>query len=213
MPREPGLAGQSEPDVGVNAALVELIEDDGGKLGEQWIVLQTRGEDAFGDHEQPRVAGEAALEPDLPADLTAKRPTVFVSDAARDGAGGHASRLKQDDRTVVEHRRRDARRLAGARRRRNHHGAMTANLCADAIDVRVNWKRVETHGITTSRTRRPSITPPAIVVSLDRQGHPAEKGQALFSERRGKGAGSFPAGLRTHPWNLNRLTPAEGART
>src|SRR5712672_3646359 len=79
-PRAPGLARQRDRKIGVDAALVKLVEDDGGEVRQQRIALQARGEDAFGYDEQPRVGAEAALESDLPADLAAERPALLMRD-------------------------------------------------------------------------------------------------------------------------------------
>ena len=64
------------------------------------ILLQPRGQDAFGGDEQPRVAREAPIEPDVPADFAAERPALLVGDAPRDRARGHAPRLQQQHRPV-----------------------------------------------------------------------------------------------------------------
>ena len=53
--RAPGLPRQRDREVGVDAALVKLVEDDRAEVGEQRIGLQARGQHAFGDDEQPRV--------------------------------------------------------------------------------------------------------------------------------------------------------------
>ena len=53
--RQPRLLGEREAEVGVNAALVKLIDDERGDVAQQRILLQVGGQDAFGDDEQPRV--------------------------------------------------------------------------------------------------------------------------------------------------------------
>ena len=101
-------------EVGVNAALVELVEDDRAEIGEQRIGLQARGQDAFGHDQQPRVAREPALEANLPADLAAERPAALVGDAramARAATRRGCSRMTGPSSSE---RRRHARRLAGA---------------------------------------------------------------------------------------------------
>ena len=113
--RAPGLPRQRDREIGVDAALVKLVEDDGAEVGEQRIALQPRGQDAFGDDEQPRVGAEAALEADLPADLAAERPAALVGDPRGDRARGDAPRLQQDDGTVGE--RAPAARASSCRRR------------------------------------------------------------------------------------------------
>ena len=94
-------------EIGVNASLVELVEDDGGEVGEQRIALQPRGQDAFGDDQQPGVGAEAAVETHLPADLAANRPAAFFGDARGNRPRGDAARLQQDERTVGRERGRN----------------------------------------------------------------------------------------------------------
>ena len=98
----PGLLRKRDGEIGVNAALVELVEHDGPEIREQRILLQPRRQHAFGRDEQLRSRTESALEADLPADLLADRPPAFRRDALRDGARGHAARLQQDQRAVVD---------------------------------------------------------------------------------------------------------------
>ncbi len=54
--RQPRLFREREPEVGVHAALVKLVEDERRDIAQQRILLQVRGQDAFGDDEQARVA-------------------------------------------------------------------------------------------------------------------------------------------------------------
>ena len=80
----------------------------------QRIVLQIRGQDAFGDHEQPRVAvnwrSKRMCQP-------ISRPTVQPRSSAmrlRHRARRHPPRLQQQHPSAIDERRRHARRLAGA---------------------------------------------------------------------------------------------------
>ena len=115
--REPCLPRERDAEIRVQAALVELVDDDGSDVAEQRILLQPRGQDAFGDDGQAGVGGGAAIEPDVPSHLAAERPALLGGDAPRDRARGHASRLQQQDRAVAHERGRHARRLSRARRR------------------------------------------------------------------------------------------------
>ena len=72
----PRLPRQGETEIGMNASLVEFVEDDGREIGKQRILLQARRQNAFSDDEQARVAGEALFESDLPADFAADRPAL-----------------------------------------------------------------------------------------------------------------------------------------
>src|SRR4051794_41036106 len=56
------LAQQGDGDVGVEVSLVELIEQDGADAGEEWIVEELAGEDAFGQDADARVGADLAVE-------------------------------------------------------------------------------------------------------------------------------------------------------
>jgi len=142
LPRAPRLPRERDGDVGVDAALVELVEHDRTELGGERIALQPRRQHAFGDDEEPRLAREAALEADLPADLAAERPAALGGNPRGDRARRDATRLQQNHGTVADERRRHARRLAGAWRGGHHRGARAANGRGDRFDVRIDWKRV-----------------------------------------------------------------------
>ena len=88
------LLEKSQGQVGVDRALVELVEDDRGELAQQGVRLEARGEHAFGGHQEARVPTELALEAHLEADLPAYRPSFFDRDPSREGARGHAARLE-----------------------------------------------------------------------------------------------------------------------
>ncbi len=126
----------------MQAALVELVEDHGGHVRQQRVVLQAGGEDAFGDHQQPRVGGEASLEADVPADLAAQRPASFLGDPRRDGAHRDASWLQDDDAPAIDQGRRHARGLAGARAGDQHRRPVAIEAGADRPDVRVDRQRL-----------------------------------------------------------------------
>ena len=120
--RAPGLSGEGDGEIRMYAALVKFVEDDGREIRQQRIVLQARGQDAFGHDEQPRVGAEAAFEADLPADLAAERPALLVRDPRGNRTRGHTPRLEQDDRAVRKESGRNASRLARAWRGGDHRG-------------------------------------------------------------------------------------------
>ncbi len=74
VPRKPRLTRQRKPEVGVNASLVELVEDDRREVREQRILLKARRQYPFGDDEQTRIARRTLVEADLPADFAPERP-------------------------------------------------------------------------------------------------------------------------------------------
>ena len=132
---EPGLASQRQAHVRVDAPLVKFVEYHGGEAREQRVLLQARCEDAFSDHQEPRVLSEPAFEPYLPADFAAQRPVAFFRDASRHRPGGDAARLQQQHGARIHERGRDARGLTGARRGYQHHRAAPCQLRAHFFDV------------------------------------------------------------------------------
>jgi len=122
---------------------VKFIQHYGGEVREQWVVQQTRRENALGDHEQTRFPGEAALEPDLPADLAAQHPPPFLGDASGHCARSDTPRLQQDERPRLDERGRDSRGLAGAGRCDEHNGTISPQGVAHARDVWVDGQRGE----------------------------------------------------------------------
>src|SRR5260221_327213 len=80
--RVDGLLRQRDRQVRVDAAFVNLVEDDGAEIRQQRIGLQPRGQDAFGDDEQARRRAEVAVEPHLPADFAAESPAALRGNAS-----------------------------------------------------------------------------------------------------------------------------------
>jgi hypothetical protein len=110
----PRLARQCQAEVGMNAPLVKLVDDDRREVGQQRILLEARRQDTLGDDEQPRIARESSLESDLPSDFASDRPPAFLRNPPRHRAGGKPLRLQKNDRTGVDERGCDACGLAGA---------------------------------------------------------------------------------------------------
>ena len=136
--------GMNEPKSGKGkSSKSRPVDDDGRDVAEERILLQPRGQDAFGDNGQPGVGGGAAIEPDVPSDLAAERPALLGSDPPRDGSRGHASRLQQQDRAVAHQRGRHACGLAGARRGRDDQRAAVTDDARDLGQEGIDWKRVE----------------------------------------------------------------------
>ena len=129
-------------DIGIHAALVKLVDHDGSESREQRVALQARAQHAFGRDQEAGVAGEAALEPDLPSDLEADRPAALVRNPARDGSRRHPPRLQKDERPVVNKRRRNARGLPCARLRRDDKGARPPQIGNDLGNEGVDRKGV-----------------------------------------------------------------------
>ena len=139
--RQPGLASERQTEVEVEAALVKLVEHDRGHVRQQRVLLETRREDALGDHEQPCVGREPALEADVPAHLAADGPALLARNARGHGTYGHAARLQHHHAATIHQRGWHARGLARARRGGEHRGAVTVQMRAHGIDVRVDGQR------------------------------------------------------------------------
>ena len=142
---EPRLASQRQTQVGVDAALVKLIDDQRGDAAQQGIILQVGRENAFSDHQQPGVSTGLLLEADVPSHLLSQRPATLVGDATRHGPSGDPARLQQQHASPVHQRGRHPRRLAGSRSRRQHRGPMAIERVADGVDERIDRKRNRRH--------------------------------------------------------------------
>ncbi|MGC3968142.1 MAG: hypothetical protein QM775_12465 [Pirellulales bacterium] len=86
-----------ERQVGIEAPLVELVEDHGGDVFQKRIVLQPAEEHAFGANQKPGTSRRAAFEADLIADFVAHFGAAFFRDAHGSRTSGHAARLQEDD--------------------------------------------------------------------------------------------------------------------
>ena len=119
----PHLAEQRDRQVGVQAALVELVEHDAADAFEERVVEQLPREHALGHDAQACRGGDLALEADVVADLAAELSSRSPRRSAlRRGPGGDAARLEQHEirmlgrqQLCLHDRRRHARRLARAR--------------------------------------------------------------------------------------------------
>lgn len=119
------FAQHGQGQVGVDAALVKLVEHDAAHAFKEGVVLQPAGEDAFGQDMQPRGFADLALEADGVADFFAEAPAAFAGDARGAGARGDAAGLQHQQRLPahergVEQGGGDARGLARAGRGDDH---------------------------------------------------------------------------------------------
>src|SRR5439155_7899029 len=94
------LAEKRDRQVGVDAALVEFVEDDGADAGEKRIVDELACEDSFGHDPQARAWAYPALKANVVADLVADLPRILLGDALCDGACGDAARLEEEEARV-----------------------------------------------------------------------------------------------------------------
>jgi hypothetical protein len=137
------LGQQRQREIGVQAALVELVEDDARDAVEEGITLQAAGQQALGDHLDACLRPGAVLEPDTVADALAQAGPVLCGEAARDGPGGHPPRLQHHQAPVAEHagleqREGQAGGLARARRGDDDRGARAGERVDERRDEGVD---------------------------------------------------------------------------
>jgi hypothetical protein len=122
------VAGQGEAQVGVEAALVELVEDHAGDAGQRRVGQDLPREDALGDHLDAGGGGDLRLHPHPEADRLAHGLAEGGGHPLGGGAGGQAAGLEDDDPALPrpglgQQLQRDDRGLAGARWGHKHSGA------------------------------------------------------------------------------------------
>ena len=138
----PGLLRQRDGQIGVNAALVKLVDDDRLEVRQQRIVLQARRQHALRRDKQLRPWAKASVEADLPAYLVANRPAALERDALRDRARGNAPRLQQNQRAIADERWRNASGLSRTGLCGYNDGAGSSNLLDDPGNECVDRKGV-----------------------------------------------------------------------
>ena len=110
--REPGLAGERKAEVGMHAALVELVEHDCRDVAQQRVLLESRREDPLGGEQHARVGARSGARSGR-----ASRPR------------GRASSPAHQPRGVPATARRRAGVAAPARARRPRVQAAPASSC------------------------------------------------------------------------------------
>ena len=135
--REPGLLRERDAQIGVHAALVELIEDDRAEAREQGVLLEPRRQDTLGREEHRGRRTELTLEADVPPDFPADRPPLLGGNAGGEAPRGHASRLEHNHRAVDRQRGRNAGGLPRTGRRRHHHSTGGADSRQDLRNKRI----------------------------------------------------------------------------
>ena len=122
---------------------MELVEEHGADPLEKRIALQPLDEDSFGHEKDAGVAGEVALEADLPADLVPELPALLLGDPAGGGARGDAPRLENEDLAGAGNprggdRRRHPGRLSGPGRSLQDGIAALAERREELVENRVD---------------------------------------------------------------------------
>ena len=146
---------EREPQVRVETALVELVEDDEANAVQRRITLQAPREDALGHHLDARVRSDACIAAHPVAHGRADALAAQLGDAIRRGASGEPPRFQHDDRLPSEpgrrlERCRNERGLAGARGRLQDHGVIRLERAANAGEERLDGEE---------RSRKRSATP------------------------------------------------------
>ena len=136
---------EREPDVGVEIALVKLVEQHGRDALERGIALQHPREHAFGDDLDPRALAHARLEPHAVADGVAGALAERRGHPHRDRARREPARLEHHDALaarprLVEQRERHDGALARAGRRREHRVAAASRAPRAAARAPRRWE-------------------------------------------------------------------------
>ncbi|MGY4264969.1 hypothetical protein ACVJF2_003539 [Bradyrhizobium sp. USDA 4519] len=140
------VARQRQPEIGIERALVEFVEQHRGDAVELGIVEDLAREDAFGDDLDPRRARHLRAEAHAIADGLAGTLAERLRHPLRAGARGDAARLQHDDLLAprpgcIEQRQRHARGLAGTRRRHQHRGVVALERAIELIEHGVDRQR------------------------------------------------------------------------
>ena len=146
-------ADHAEGEVGVDAALVELVEHDGGDALQERVVVQQPQQDAGGDGEAAGVRPGLAVEADVVAEGAAEGRPVFRRHPPRRRPRGEASRLQHEHEPGLngEEGGRHAGGLAGPGRGAQHDGPRLAQCGEqggqDGIDGKGNacHERIESY--------------------------------------------------------------------
>jgi hypothetical protein len=130
------VEGERGPEVAVEMALVELVEEDGAGAGAFGILLQHARQDALGHHFDARRRGHRRFETDAVADGRAHRFAQLRRHESGGCARGDAARLQHQDPASgepwrIEQGERNPGCLAGARRRFKHQARMRRQRSGD----------------------------------------------------------------------------------
>ena len=125
------VAGKRQAKVGVERALVEFVEQNGGDAGKRWILENEACEDAFGHHFHACLGGDFGGKTHPVADARADRFAARRGHARGRGPRREPARLEHDEflsgrpRLRREHER-NPRGLARAWRGDQHRGGLSA---------------------------------------------------------------------------------------
>ena len=130
---------ECEPQVGLEAALVELVEDEGGDALERRVALQQPGQHPFGDDLDARRARDARVEAHAVAHRAPDALAEALRHALRAGARGEAPGFQHDEpltrRPVLpEQGEGNHRALAGTGRRLEHGSSPRAERRGERLE-------------------------------------------------------------------------------
>ena len=128
------VQAQRESQVAVQAALVELVEDDDRHVLERRIGIEQADQNALGDDLDARRPADPGLQPRAVADRGADRLAERGAHAGRDGTRGEPTRLEHQDAAVrrdraCKERQWHQRALAGTGRCFEHRAGRRAECC------------------------------------------------------------------------------------
>jgi hypothetical protein len=143
------LQREREPQVGVQAALVVLVEEHGAERLQCRIVLQHPRQHALGHDLHARAGPDARLVADAVADRLADLLAERRGEPSRRGAGSQPSGLEHEDAAPlqpgrVEQRQRHARRLPRSGRRLQHGARARLQRLTQGRERLVDRERRET---------------------------------------------------------------------
>jgi hypothetical protein len=99
------VEAEGEREIGIQRALVDLVQDHGAHPLQPGVGLQAAHQQPLGDDLDPRFGRNRALQPRAVADATPDWLADQRSHARRGGAGGEAARLQHHDAPSAEPRR------------------------------------------------------------------------------------------------------------
>src|SRR5690606_5988357 len=223
-----GVEGEGEAQVGLQAALVELVEDDQPDALQGRVPLEPAGQDALGHHLDagggpgpPLVAGGVA-------DHLADRFAAHGGHAAGGRPGGDAAGLEHDDAAAAQPRLVQqggwhGGRLAGARRRLQHGHAPAGQRGPQLVEDGDDRQRHPGSGAFGRAGRPAAARPPAhSTTAAPATGTPSASAVTARSTAKGSSVGStgvHSTSARSTPQPASAAaaasvatTPAEPAR-
>ena len=154
------IAGERQTEVGVERALMELVEHNGGDARESGIVEDKPGEYALGHDFDPRRPRDFGGEPNAVADGRADRLAQGRRHAGGRGAGGESARSEHENLLPCrpgfarEHERHPS-GLAGTRRRDQNRSIVRAQSAGQLRQRGIDRKRLCTLAHLDTRPTSP----------------------------------------------------------